>query len=100
MSTVVTGHRMAFAFSSTRTVLWDQIEYSGSPADSRGCSPVQGRREIEAAEDAWFEALEAVTNRRHPAAARLLQPEKWRRCACGGASSDSAAGFRERAPPP
>ena len=48
-TTVVTGHRMAFAFSSTRTVLWDQIQYSGSPADFSWVLPVKGEAVIEAA---------------------------------------------------
>ncbi len=62
MSTVVTGHRMAFAFSSTRTVLWDQIQYSGNPTDFSWVLPVKGDANLEAADDAWFEALEAVSN--------------------------------------
>src|SRR5450432_3610094 len=62
MSTVVTGHRMAFAFSSTRTVLWDQIQYSGNPTDFSWFLPVKGDAKLEAADDAWFEALEAVSN--------------------------------------
>ena len=28
---VVTGHRMALSISPIRTVLWDQIEYTGEP---------------------------------------------------------------------
>ena len=62
MSTVVTGHRMAFAFSSTRTVLWDRISTQVARAISRWVLPVKGEAVIEAAEDAWFEALEGVTN--------------------------------------
>jgi hypothetical protein len=62
MSTVVTGHRMAFAFSSTRTVLWDQIQFTGNPSDFSWVLPVKGDVLLEPAEDAWFESLEAVTN--------------------------------------
>jgi hypothetical protein len=62
VSTVVTAHRMAFAFSSTRTVLWDQIQYAGSPRDFSWVLPVKGDATIESADDSWFDALEGVTN--------------------------------------
>jgi len=54
MTTVVTAHRMAFAFSKTRTVLWDQIQYAGSPQDFSWVLPVRGDAKLETAEDAWF----------------------------------------------
>ena len=62
MTTVVTAHRMAFALSTARTVLWDQIQYAGSPAEFSWVLPVRGDATLEAAEDAWFESLEAVTS--------------------------------------
>ncbi len=43
-STVVTGHRMAFALSPTHTVLWDQIQYSGQPGVVRVGAPGQAGR--------------------------------------------------------
>src|SRR5689334_22322053 len=58
---VVTGHRMALSISPERTVLWDQIEYSGEPTDFAWVLPVGPGAYIEEANDAWFEALEAVT---------------------------------------
>src|SRR5262249_13013086 len=58
---VVTGHRMALAVSPTRTVLWDQVQYSGDPNDFAWVLPVGPGAYIEEAQDAWFEALEAVT---------------------------------------
>jgi hypothetical protein len=61
---VVTGHRMALAVSPTRTVLWDQIQYAGDPADFAWVLPVGPGAVIEQAEPAWFEALEAVTGTR------------------------------------
>src|SRR5262245_18645250 len=69
MSTVVTAHRMAFATSGTRTVLWDQIRYTGDPKEFSWVLPIKGTAKIEASTDAWFEALEAVTN------ARVSAPE-------------------------
>ena len=58
---VVTGHRMALAISPTRTVLWDQVEYAGDPAEFAWVLPVSDTAYVEAADDAFFEALEAVT---------------------------------------
>src|SRR5262245_52607949 len=63
-TTVVTGHRMAFAVSSERTVLWDQIKYDGAPEDFSWVLPVRPGSTIEAASDAWFEALDGFTNNR------------------------------------
>jgi hypothetical protein len=60
-STVVTGHRMAFAVSPTHTVLWDQIAYAGSPSDFAWVLPVKSNAYIELASDAWFETLDAAT---------------------------------------
>ncbi|HEY3235001.1 MAG TPA: DUF2330 domain-containing protein [Polyangiaceae bacterium] len=74
---VVTGHRMAFAVSATRTVLWDQIQYSGSPSDFAWVLPVRAGAYLETSTDAWFEALEAVT------ATRVTSPE----LVCAGSSS-------------
>jgi hypothetical protein len=59
---VVTGHRMAFAVSDERTVLWDQIKYSGDPADFGWVLPVAPGATIELSSDAWFEALETATS--------------------------------------
>jgi len=59
--TLVTGHRMAFAISASRTVLWDQIKFSGSPEEFGWVLPVRPKAYIEESTDAWFEALETVT---------------------------------------
>lgn len=63
-STVVTGHRMAFSISPTQTVLWDQIEYTGSPTEFAWVLPIKKGARIELASDAWFEALDAATGTR------------------------------------
>jgi hypothetical protein len=60
--TTVTGHRMAFAVSQQQTVLWDQIQYSGAPQDFAWILPVTAGAKVELAHDAFFEALDAVTN--------------------------------------
>jgi hypothetical protein len=93
----VTGHRMAFAVSETRTVLWDQIQYSGSPADFSWVLPVRPGAYVEASTDAWFEALDGVTQVR-VASPRLncIQPDRddGGGIGCGSslaASSDEAA---------
>src|SRR5262245_19867312 len=61
-STVVTGHRMALAISPTQTVLWDQVQYAGSPADFAWVLPVKPGAYLEVATDAWFDVLEAATS--------------------------------------
>jgi hypothetical protein len=59
--TTVTGHRMAFAVSDERTVLWDQFSYTGAPEDFSWVLPVLPGAYLEESTDAWFEALETVT---------------------------------------
>jgi Uncharacterized protein conserved in bacteria (DUF2330) len=91
MATVVTGHRMAFATSGTRTVLWDQIKYAGNPSEFSWVLPVKGTVKIESASDAWFEALEAVTNAQvSPAPLNCFNRTGGDGCSCGAASNDVA----------
>lgn len=52
---------MAFAISESRTVLWDQFEYTGSPQDFSWVLPIAPGAYVEASSDAWFDSLEAVT---------------------------------------
>jgi hypothetical protein len=92
MATVVTAHRMAFATSGTRTVLWDQIKYTGNPSDFSWVLPIKGTVKLEASTDAWFEALETVTNARvSPPQLNCFYQQSGSGCACGGASDDSVA---------
>jgi hypothetical protein len=60
--TVVTGHRMAFSISPAQSVLWDQIEYSGSPSDFAWVLPVHAGAKIELSHDEFFAALDALSN--------------------------------------
>jgi hypothetical protein len=60
-TTVVTDHRMAFAISTQQSVLWDQIKYSGNPADFSWVLPVRPGTVVQVSSDAWFSALDAMT---------------------------------------
>ena len=59
--TVVTDHRMAFSISRDKTVLWDQIRYSGDPREFAWVLPVKPGAVLELSNDAWFSALDAST---------------------------------------
>jgi hypothetical protein len=61
---VVTGHRMAFSISPQQTVLWDQVEYSGSPQEFAWVLPVKPGARLELASNSWFDALDAATSTR------------------------------------
>jgi uncharacterized protein DUF2330 len=90
---VVTGHRMAFAVSEERTVLWDQIEYSGAPEDFSWVLPVLPGAYLEASNDAWFESLEAVSQVQITAPP-MACAQRDSGCVAGGlgsASADSAS---------
>lgn len=60
-NTIVTGHRMALSISQDRTVLWDQIQYTGDASDFSWVLPVKPGAVLEVANDAWFDVLEAAT---------------------------------------
>lgn len=88
----VTGHRMAFAVSEDRTVLWDQFEYTGNPADFSWVLPVRPGAFVEVASPAWLDALDAVTK------PRIFSPAV--NCggggggfSCGCAADDASDGF-------
>lgn len=59
--TVVTDHRMALSVSTTQTVLWDQIRYSGDPAEFAWVLPVRAGATLQLSNDAFFTALDAST---------------------------------------
>ena len=95
MSTVVTGHRMAFATSGTRTVLWDQIKYEGNPSEFSWVLPIKGTVKLEASTDAWFEALDTVTNARVSAPVlNCFSRTGGDGCSCGSAGDDSSFAAR------
>lgn len=61
-TTVVSAHRMAVSISTQRTVLWDQIQYAGSPEDFAWVLPVKPGAYLELANNAFFEALDTATS--------------------------------------
>jgi hypothetical protein len=86
---VVTGHRMAFAVSDERTVLWDQIQYSGDPGEFGWVLPIEPGAVIELSSDAWFEALETATSAQ--ITAPQLQCARSSSSGCFSSSSDSGS---------
>ncbi len=58
---VVTDHRMALSISPQQTVLWDQIRYSGDPAEFAWVLPVRSGAKLELSNDAFFTALDTST---------------------------------------
>ncbi len=87
---LVTGHRMAFAVSEGRTVLWDQIQYSGEPSDFSWVLPIAPGAIIEESTAAWFEALDAVT-KTTVLAPQLLCATSIGSSGCGFSSSNAVA---------
>lgn len=59
--TIVTSHRMALSVSSEQTILWDQIQYTGNPAEFAWVLPVKPGARIDVASQAWFDVLDAAT---------------------------------------
>src|SRR5690349_20928198 len=59
--TIVTSHRMALSLSTTQTILWDQIQYTGTPAGFAWVLPVKPGARIDVASEAWFDVLDAAT---------------------------------------
>jgi hypothetical protein len=97
-STVVTDHRMALSISNQQTVLWDQIRYTGDPAEFAWVLPVRAGAKIELSNDDWFTALDASTQ---PV---IFQPTRFgtARYGCGltGCGADEAAGSSAGSPGP
>lgn len=60
--TVVSGHRMVFSVSPTRTILWDQFSYSGNPSEFAWVLPVHAASvKLELAHDEFIAALDAYS---------------------------------------
>jgi len=73
VDTVVTEHRMAFAMSTTQSVLWDQIKYSGNPKEFAWVLPVKPGTQVQLSTDAWLAALDANT-------ATVIEPPPFPTC--------------------
>src|SRR6185436_15993852 len=97
-SSVITAHRMALSISPTQTVLWDQVEYAGSPAEFAWVLPIKPGAYLEVASDAWFETLDAATGAQITAPQLACpQPDFGGPMSCGpgaaaGCSADESAG--------
>ena len=61
-ATIVRSHRMALSMSPDQTILWDQIQYSGSPSEFAWVLPIKPGARVEVGSEAWFDALEAATS--------------------------------------
>jgi hypothetical protein len=88
--TSVDGHRMVIALNPQRTILWDQITYSGNPADFVWVLPVPSTEvTIEIAESAFFDELdEETTPIIRP---RSAPPSVCTSAACGGSEGAGPA---------
>lgn len=60
-STIVSDHKMAFSIQKQRTILWDQIAYSGNPSEFAYVIPAKPGTKLEPSNEGWFTALEAST---------------------------------------
>jgi hypothetical protein len=96
-TSVVTSHRMALSISSTQTVLWDQVQYAGSPAEFAWVLPVKPGAWLELASDAWFEALDASTQTRvsPPQLACPVPEAPEGRMGCGGPGMSAGCAAEE-----
>jgi len=90
-STQVTAHRMAFALSSKRTILWDQIQYVGNPSSFGWVLPIRGAVDVGVSSDELFQRLETYTQPQinPPPPPTCPPPEKICRTRCYGAYDDA-----------
>src|SRR3954453_14355313 len=58
---VVTDHRMILSVSKEQTTLYDQIQYSGSPASFAWVLPISGTVDVGLSADTLFGALQNLT---------------------------------------
>ncbi len=60
---VVTDHRMVLSLSPTQTILWDQLRYSGQPADFSWILPIRNGAgvRIELGDDQFVSVLDNLT---------------------------------------
>ena len=91
-STQVSAHRMAFAISSKRTILWDQIQYVGSPSSFGWVLPIKSAVDVGVSSDDLFQRLESATQPQvtQPPPPTCPPPEKRCRTSCYGGAEDGA----------
>jgi hypothetical protein len=75
--TAVDAHRMVITVAPGRTILWDQIVYTGNPGDFVWVLPVAPGTVVELADNTFFEALTQTTQitMSAPAPPRLFCPD-------------------------
>lgn len=60
-TTQVSGHRMVLSVSQEQTTLYDQISYTGEPAEFAWVLPIRGEVQVAVSSDALFATLEGLT---------------------------------------
>lgn len=75
---VVTDHRMVMAVHADRSILWDQIRYTGRPEEFSWILPVSGEITVRTASGEFFDRLDAST------AVRIQGPVLQTGCPGGG----------------
>ena len=95
-STQVTAHRMAFAISPRRTILWDQIQYTGSPSEFGWVLPIRGKVDVGVSSDTLFQRLETETTVQIVAPPTPVCPRS-NRSTFGGASQSDPSSASESA---
>ena len=58
---VVTDHRMVMAVHADHSILWDQIRYTGNPAEFAWVLPVNGEIDLQVANGDFFTQLDQAT---------------------------------------
>lgn len=85
--TVVTDHRMVFSVSPMQTTLYDQIRYSGAPADFAWVLPIHGTVGVGISSDLLFSILDQRTQ-----TTILAPPYPCQPCNCGAVPAANFAG--------
>ncbi len=57
----VTGHRIILSVAPTKTTLWDQLSYTGTPSSFAWVLPIKGTVEVGLSSDALFDNLDTLT---------------------------------------
>jgi hypothetical protein len=83
---VVTDHRMVFSVSPTQSTLYDQIRYSGSPADFAWVLPIHGTVGLGVSSDQLFSVIDQQTQ-----TTILAPPYPCQPCNCG--AQNASLGF-------
>src|SRR5580658_50860 len=65
---VITDEKMVLSVSMTQTTLYDQINYSGSPASFAWVLPIKGTVQVGLSADVMFQVLSSLTT------TEVLQP--------------------------